>query len=580
MNDSLREQFLTKFNQCALITEKVAVVTDSDLATNMIGSDPTLVLELCRQITAEVEEKRFVFFDKNVEGSLHFTIGRCNNILSNLEDALRAYTEALFCFQGTGNLEMEARCMSGIGGVYDKSGDYTTSYDYTYNALEKALKTGNRLLEARLMNDLGYTHVVLGEYEKAMNYLIPCIQYLEKADDTMLLAFAKDSIAQAYFGLGKIDDALTNEIEALELSRKDDHWYGVASFLSYIALIYNARGEVERALACVDDAEKLSQERGFEMEVCTARRFRGQIFAGMNRPQEAIEAFKEAATIAQKVHANRTLYEIYEEISKICRQMGDYRQALEYYERFHNRKEAAQREKENQERRYRQVMDQARMARREADLLQLKNDQLENEINERKLLQQKLETLAKTDSLTNLLNRRAFFTQAALAYERANRSQQAFSVILFDLDHFKEVNDRHGHQAGDQILAKIGQRLARHAREIDLVCRFGGEEFILLLPGMDMNTAHTYAREIKTLINKPIRTQENEYIIYASFGISTFDPAHAVSLDRVIEQADTAMYTAKAEGRNRIVFGGERRSTGELVMKRAGLQSIFTPRGK
>jgi diguanylate cyclase (GGDEF)-like protein len=291
---------------------------------------------------------------------------------------------------------------------------------------------------------------------------------------------------------------------------------------------------------------------------------------------KAVDSFKQAAIIAKRIRANRVLIEIYKDISEASRELKDYQQALEYYEQFHKLKEAAQQEKENQEKRYRKVIDQAKVARREADLLQIKNDQLENEINERILLQQKLEILAKTDSLTGLLNRRAFFTQASLAYERAIRGKEYFAIVLFDIDLFKQINDTYGHQIGDQVLSKIGQRLQRNAREEDLVCRFGGEEFIILLQGIDLSDGDQFAKELRKVINRPILAQDQSYNITASFGVSAFDPAHPVNIDKLIEMADKAMYRSKELGRDRVTLSQGRRNTRSLKLAGFGLQSIFS----
>jgi diguanylate cyclase (GGDEF)-like protein len=576
MNDSLREKFINEFNASAMITEKVNLITSDELVV-LISADPQLILDQANMLLQEIEQKQFVFFDRNQEGNLYYTIGRAYNVMSNLEEALRSFTAAMYAFQSTKNVEMEAKCLSSIGGVYEKVGDYTTTYDYTYTALEKALKTGNRLLEARLMNDLGYTHVILGEYDKAMNYLIPCVQYLESSEDALLLSFAKDSLAHAYFGLGRIEEALENEKQAVELSRQDGNWYGVASFLGYIGTIYNARGEYEQALACVDDAQRIAEERGYEMEACNAHRYRAEIYTAMGKYNKAIEEYKLGVDIAKRIRTLRLLYEMYEAMAEVCKLNDDYKSALHYFEMYHAAKDAALKERETQERRYRQVIDQAKSARREADLLQIKNDQLENEINERKLLQQKLEQLAKTDPLTNLINRRAFFTQAALAYERARRYQEPFGIILFDLDHFKEVNDTYGHQIGDQVLAKLGQRLKELAGDDDLVCRFGGEEFILLIAGADINKAHDFAKQIKQMMTAPIETAEKPIQIHASYGVSAFDHTAVVSLDKLIERADDAMYYSKENGRNRITISSDRSGSGVLNFSRVGLQSIFTP---
>lgn len=574
MNDSMREKFLTDYRSATMITEKVNLLIGDEIF-NLITSDPQLIIDHTTALLKEVKDKQFVFFDRNQEGQLYYSLGRSYNVMSNLEQALLAFTTAMYAFQATKNVQMEAKCLSSIGGVYEKAGDNATAYDYTSTALDKAYNTGDRLLEARLMNDLGYTHVVFQEYDKALSYLLPCEAYLKEAGDDTLMSYTKDSLAQAYFGMGRIDEALAYEKDAIELSRKVNNWYGVASFLGYISTIYNAQSEFEKALECVNEAQQVAEERGFEMEICNAHKYRAEIYTKMKQYDDALEEYQQGVVIARRIATYRLLYEMYQAMSVVCKTKNDFENALDYYERYHSAKEKALEEREKQEKRYRQVIDQAKNARREADMLQVKNDQLESEINERKLLQQKLETLAKTDPLTQLLNRRSFFTQAALAYERSRRVSQSFSLILFDVDHFKEINDTYGHQAGDQILAKVGERVRQKSPASALACRFGGEEFIILLPEMDAKEVLVFARELKDEINRPIQSAGKPIHVSASFGVSTFDPAEAVNLDKLIERADDAMYHSKENGRNRITVSSDHSGSGVLNYSRLGLQSIF-----
>ena len=167
MNDSMREKFLNDYRSATMITEKVNLLIADDIL-NLITSDPQLIIDHTTALLKEVKDKQFVFFDRNQEGQLYYSLGRAYNVMSNLEQALLSFTTAMYAFQATNNIQMEAKCLSSIGGVYEKAGDNATAYDYTSTALDKAYNTGDRLLEARLMNDLGYTHVVFQEYDKAL----------------------------------------------------------------------------------------------------------------------------------------------------------------------------------------------------------------------------------------------------------------------------------------------------------------------------------------------------------------------------------------------------------------------------
>lgn len=173
-------------------------------------------------------------------------------------------------------------------------------------------------------------------------------------------------------------------------------------------------------------------------------------------------------------------------------------------------------------------------------------------LEERGELMQKLEALAATDSLTGLLNRRAFEEKAATEDRRAQRQHTPISVLTFDIDHFKQVNDRHGHDIGDEALRQCARACAQQLREIDLFARFGGEEFVILLPETDVPGAELLAERLRlTIAGLRIETAQGILQFTASFGIAPHVPGQ--DLATALQRADQALYAAKHSGRNRVV---------------------------
>lgn len=159
---------------------------------------------------------------------------------------------------------------------------------------------------------------------------------------------------------------------------------------------------------------------------------------------------------------------------------------------------------------------------------------------------QELENLAMHDHLTGALNRRSFLKKATEETTRSIRYQYPVSVILFDIDFFKKVNDTFGHAAGDAVLVSISRLIYSNIRSSDLFCRWGGEEFILLSPEADAQKIMKIAEKLRTLIeqNKPANTPE----VTASFGVTQYRESEP--FDKMIQRADTALYEAKENGRN------------------------------
>jgi diguanylate cyclase (GGDEF)-like protein/PAS domain S-box-containing protein len=168
-------------------------------------------------------------------------------------------------------------------------------------------------------------------------------------------------------------------------------------------------------------------------------------------------------------------------------------------------------------------------------------------------LQEQLREQAIRDPLTGLYNRRYLDETIKRELARAARNNQPVAIIMCDLDHFKLVNDTHGHLAGDEVLRVFAVLLKKHARGSDIVCRFGGEEFVMFLPEMPPDIAYQRAEQLRTeLAAKRITLGAAVIQLTASFGVAAF-PENGKTMDSLIGAVDAAMYQAKESGRNRVV---------------------------
>lgn len=175
-------------------------------------------------------------------------------------------------------------------------------------------------------------------------------------------------------------------------------------------------------------------------------------------------------------------------------------------------------------------------------------------------LQKELEALSYKDGLTGVANRRMFDSVMDMEWSNARRSGQPLSLIMLDIDYFKQYNDHYGHLQGDQCLKQIGRVLTVAAtRSRDFVARFGGEEFVLVLPETDAASAAKIAERCRSLLFKeqiPHANSPASQILSASIGVGTIVPTHADESGAFIEAVDRLLYRAKENGRNRIVNAG------------------------
>jgi diguanylate cyclase (GGDEF)-like protein len=174
--------------------------------------------------------------------------------------------------------------------------------------------------------------------------------------------------------------------------------------------------------------------------------------------------------------------------------------------------------------------------------------ELKTEASERKEAIVELEMLAVTDPLTTLINRRKFNELLSYEIERNQRYQVDLSLIMCDIDHFKQINDSFGHDVGDNALKIFSDKIKKNIREVDIFARWGGEEFMILMPNVKISDANSIAEKLR----KVIETTNIKAIdsLTASFGVTNFSSGD--TMESFIKRADAALYQAKDKGRNTV----------------------------
>lgn len=172
---------------------------------------------------------------------------------------------------------------------------------------------------------------------------------------------------------------------------------------------------------------------------------------------------------------------------------------------------------------------------------------------ENQQLIQDLKMMSETDYLTKLYNRSYFYRVIKLIQTQTKRHKQAYGILMLDIDHFKAVNDTHGHEAGDNALISLSKTLLKTARDSDIICRWGGEEFLILVPNTNMEELCGFAERLRiTAESTPIEHTKN-FNISISIGISLSSDNNIDDVDNVIFNADKRLYKAKKSGRNCVV---------------------------
>jgi diguanylate cyclase (GGDEF)-like protein len=326
-----------------------------------------------------------------------------------------------------------------------------------------------------------------------------------------------------------------------------------------IALMDGALQEVEstRYPWLIADFRSVLSELKFEA---------GDLVSAESHANEAVSYGKQVASSAALVTAYRTLYRI-----QANKEKGTA--ALELYKRYAESQMAHQSDVKARELAYEIVRHETQQKNKEIELLQAQQ-RLERENTQKAQLttlflaillagivfwafqikrhQQQLKKLAQTDSLTGLGNRHYFTQKSERSLVDAARAGEPASLVMFDLDHFKAINDTYGHGAGDWVLKQVGKTCSAHCRKIDYIGRIGGEEFAVLLRGIDLAGAARLAEDCRAQLAQ-IDTRDCGYsfVVTGSFGVSSTAQS-GYDLSRLLSHADQMLYRAKNEGRNRV----------------------------
>lgn len=166
---------------------------------------------------------------------------------------------------------------------------------------------------------------------------------------------------------------------------------------------------------------------------------------------------------------------------------------------------------------------------------------------------QELAALVRTDELTGLFNFRYFLQAVELEMERSRRSDQPTTLIMMDIDHFKEVNDQYGHEVGNLTLAHVAKVIRNAIRRLDIPCRYGGEEFALILPDTPLGAGVLFANRLRHLIeNATIQAGSSQINLTASFGVDVYRKGDPCTAKEFVDRTDNLLYAAKGEGRNKV----------------------------
>ncbi len=571
----------------------VTIGSLNDAAYAMLHQNTREALRLCEQ----ARESARCSDDLSGLARSIYLIGQCHFILGTDTDPLELINQSLLLFRSLSERAREADALNILSIIYKRKGNYELSLDFAHQCLEIRRESGCPMGESKSLNNIGTTYTDLLRFADALDCLFRSLELAQQAGSDDLSAYACGNIAEVFFLLGNLTEALTYSQQSLAYNASTNDLAFRSTVLAGMGRIYLQSSNPETAINCLLHSLELSESTGNLDDRAIALHHLGQAYLELghyetsatylyssldifqregNRPQEIEVSLALGQNLLCQGRLDETIAllereagdngEIHRLLSEAYERQGDFECALKHFRQFYACHERVHNLKSEQ--RIRELITRSEVQKVERDMVtqRLANDELtqalqaareaqaEKEELLRQLLMQTeiLKQLAREDGLTGVSNRRWLDNQLAQELLRARRFGHPLSVALLDLDHFKSINDRHSHQIGDEVLKTVARLLRETCRSVDLVGRYGGEEFILVL----VETAARSARPLCERARRAVESYDWRSVhpdlsgVTLSIGLCS-DPS-ATTPQELLACADQQLYRAKAQGRNQV----------------------------
>lgn len=486
----------------------------------------------------EHEDLKLIADSRSIRGALYSYIGDFSAALDDLVTAQDLY-ESLN-LSGWANINL-----ADVATSFRRYGDPQSAIRYYTKLKALYLKNNNQEQAMYVNSDIGLALDELGEHQQAVDNFLVSYQYFKEHQQEKVAATMATNIAYSLIKLNRLNEAEKYLIEAdTVINEKDLTDY---SFMKlFMAEIKFQQARYKEALTELEQGEKAFRTLQNNRGLTQLLQLKSNIYVAMNDLSAAYGALQEFVTLTKKVDGNSLSHHTTELKVKF---------------------DTSRIESENQ-----RLIENQNLKEQELALLE-KNKSLQHII----LLlagfiltivsifaykqvhrNRQLQVIALTDYLTKLPNRRHIYAQAAKYFQQALKHQSPFSVIIFDADHFKKINDSFGHELGDRALMTIANAGRALSGNKDLVGRIGGEEFLILLPNTDATRALALAHQLQNHISRlSAQNLPAELKLTVSAGVATLEPQNNTEdayqdkdFATLLKRADNALYEAKNAGRN------------------------------
>lgn len=503
--------------------------------------------KLYRELLANHQDS----LDRLALAGVYSALGACNGQLSDNDRAAELYFEALKIYEEIGEARGVTYTLNNIAVIYDNMDNREKELEYYNKALDTARRNQFKLGEALALSNIGAVYVDDKEFDTALQYLEPALLIVETIQDDPLLIYILNELVSVH--IQKREYAEAGELVDRSLALAREKGFGKDEFKSLMlkAEVLAARGQYRQAFAIADQCDELIGKLELLVEKDEPILLRSKIYAFQGNYRKAYELLRQYLELELAAIEAETEEMIHDIQARYDTQLKESEIEL-----LSQEKEMMNLEIDSQRSSLFFLVAGLVLSillvviavwayRGKASA----NRQIEEKNAALSAAYDEMEKLAKTDPLTGLINRRAFYEIVNYEQHRQLRSGEVHSFVLADIDHFKKINDSLGHETGDEVLMWVSSQLKGLIRKQDVVCRWGGEEFILFLPNTRDGGAGRLAEKIRSnLEHSAFGSNGNSLRVTMTLGVAEWMPG---DLPRhAINQADEALYAGKTDGRN------------------------------
>ena len=508
------------------------------------------------------------------EATVLNNIGRAYSMRADYAAAMPCYTQSLAIRREVGDRAGEATTLSNIGTIFYHYGDHSAAVDHIGAALKIYREIGDFQGEGMALNNLGDVYNLLTDYAAAYDCRQASLEIYQRLENSEAIPTILCSLAEDQYHLGRYDEAQENYQRAFLLARAARDARIEAEALARLGHLSQRAGDYGKAEEQYQQALEIARRTSDgECEVLVLYHL-GLCSRDTGDLTQARQWLNQAAVLAEGLQEKKRAYEAHEALAAVCARLGDLSGAYEHHGLFHR----LEKEVFNQEadRRTKGLMLQmevekrqkeAEIYRQRAEMERLRTVELAAANEALHLANARLEELATTDLLTGLPNHRGMTAFLESEVKRARRHGRPFGILFFDIDHFKSINDAGGHAAGDAALQQFAAMVRGNLREVDVLGRWGGEEFIAVLPETDEAGALVVAEQMCAAVAESVFPIGGGLRMTCSVGVTAYQaeaPADGYGAagrgeghEALVTAADQAMYAAKRLGRNQVRAAGD-----------------------